>query len=325
MGSSPIPGNYYRSPPLDDANQSLHAVHTPYTANHTLPNDSDNSSEDSFPCPTPEVTNTDTPSPDPLPILPRPLLEGKHTLGQVHLDTGSHDPQPSLQIINLSPVRQEAPALHSNPGRALSPGTDGIAGPADEWTEADEGTTWEDYGPRPQVPQGYVLNEGADYVPFDICLPSGEMKPAKYIKLEYGEDPLVYGMIDGDPHQYVESFQATPFPSAGPLCTYTSSQLEFFEDNHNLRPEINSAVAHLYDKSAMAEVECYRINKKKLKHEYEELRQIQHDIWKQELTIGGCARRMAGARIYQDIEMVNRAWMRILMDEYKARRRGCRS
>ena len=99
------------------------------------------------------------------------------------------------------------------------------------------------------------------------------MKPAKYIKLKYGEDPLIYGMIDGDPHQYVESFQATPHLSAGPLRTYTSGQLEFFEDDHNLHPEVDSAVYHLYDKSALAEVECYRINKKKLKREYEELRQ----------------------------------------------------
>ena len=205
------------------------------------------------------------------------------------------------------------------------PGTAGADGPADEWEEADEGTTWEDYGPRLQVPKGYTLNKGVDYIPFNIHLPSREMKLAKYIKLKYGEDPLVYGMIDGDPHQYVESFQATPFPSAGPLRTYTSSQLEFFEDDHDLCPEINSAVAHLYDKSAMAEVECYQINKKKLKREYEELRQIQHNIWKRELTLGGCARCMAGARIYQRIELVNRARMRILMDEYKAHHRGRRS
>ena len=97
------------------------------------------------------------------------------------------------------------------------------------------------------------------------------MKPTKYIKIKYGEDPLVFGMIDGDPHQYIESFQATPFPSTGPLHTYTSSQLKFFEDNHDLCLEIDSAVAHLYDKSTMAKVECYRINKKKLKREYEEL------------------------------------------------------
>ena len=123
----------------------------------------------------------------------------------------------------------------------------------------------------------------------------------------------------------VTSFQATPFPSTGPLCAYTSSQLEFFEDDHNLHPEIDSAVTHLYDKSTMAEVECYQINKKKLKQEYEELWQVQHNIWKWELTLGGCACCMAGAHIYQHIELVNQARLCILMDEYKARHHGCRS
>ena len=205
------------------------------------------------------------------------------------------------------------------------PGVDGPSGLANEWLDVDLGTTWETYGPRPQVPKGYTLKEGADYIPFDICLPSGEMKLAQYIKLEYGEDPLVYGMVDGDPHQYVKSFQATPFPSAGPLCTYTSGQLEFFEDDHDLHPEVDSTVYHLYDKSVLAEVECYWINKKKLKCEYKELRQVQHDIWKRELTLGGCAHRMARAQIYQHIEVVNRARLCILMDEYKARRHGHRS
>ena len=151
------------------------------------------------------------------------------------------------------------------------------------------------------------------------------MKPAKYVKVEYGEDPLVYGMIDGDHHQYVESFQVTPFPSTRPLRTYTSGQLEFFKDDHDLRPEVDSTVYHLYDKSALAEVECYWINKKKLKREYEELQQVQHDIWKRELTLGGCAQCLAGARVYQRIEVVNRARLHILMDEYKARRCGRRS
>ena len=101
-----------------------------------------------------------------------------------------------------------------------------------------------------KVPEGYVLNEGADYIPFDIHLPSGEMKPAKYVKVKYGEDPLVYGMVDGDHHQYVESFQATPFPSAGPLRTYTSAQLEFFEEGHDLHPEVDSAMYHLMTKAS---------------------------------------------------------------------------
>ena len=246
-------------------------------------------------------------------------------MGQVHSDPGPQNSRPPVQVIHLSPARQEAQTLHNDTRGTPPPGTDGPPGHADEWPEVDLGATWEDYGPEPQVPKGYTLNEGVDYIPFDIRLPSGEVKLAKYIKLEYGEDPLVYGMIDGDPHQYVESFQATPFPSAGPLHTYTSGQLELFEEDHDLHPEVDSAVYHLYNKSVLAEVECYRINHKKLKCEYEELRQIQHDIWKRELTIGGCARRMAGAQIYQRIEAVNRAQLRILVDEYKAHRRGRRS
>ena len=288
-GSSPIRRDYYQPQTLIPANLSLHAAHTPYTTNHTLPNDSDDSSEDSFPCPTPEVADTTSPSPDPILIPPRPLLESEHTVGQVRSDPGPHHPRSPIQVIHLSPARQEALALCSDTRGTAPPGADGPPGHADKWPEVDLGTTWEDYGPKPEVPKGYVLNEGADYIPFDIWLPSGEMQPAKYIKIEYGKDPLVYGMIDGDHDQYVESFQATPFPSAGPLRTYTSSQLEFFEDDHDLCPEVDSTVYHLYDKSAMAEVECFRINKKKLKREYEELRQIQHDVWKRELTLGGCA------------------------------------
>ena len=215
--------------------------------------------------------------------------------------------------------------LRSDTGGMLSPAADGVTGPADEWPETDPGTTWEDYGPRPHIPPGYQLNEGANYVPFDIRLPSGKLKPTKYVKFEYGEDPLMYGMIDRDLHQYVESFQATPFPLAGPLRTYTSSQLEFFKDDHNLHPEIESAMYHLYDKGAMAEVECYWVNKKKLKREYEELRQVQHNIWKRKPTLGECTWRMAGAWILQRIEVSNQSKMRILMDEYKAPQRGCRT
>ena len=287
-GSSPICRDYYQPQTLIPTNMSLHAAHTPYTTDHPLP-DNATSSEDSFPCPTPEITTTNASSPDPIPIPPQPLMEGKHALGPVHPHAGSHNPQPPLQVIHIPEVDQEAQALRGDTGRPLSPGGNGADGSADEWPDVDPGTTWEDYGPRAPVPEGYVLNEGADYIPFDIRLPSGEVKPAQYIKIEYGEDPLVYGMIDGGHHQYVESFQVTPFPSTGPLCTYTLSQLEFFEDDHDLCPEVNSAVHHLYDKSAMAEVECYRINKKKLKQEYEELQQVQHNIWKRELTLGGCA------------------------------------
>ena len=139
------------------------------------------------------------------------------------------------------------------------------------------------------------MNNGLDYLPFDIRLPNGDYKPAKYIKIQWGKDPLIYGMIDGNPHQYVESFQATPMPSAGPFHTYTPSQLKFFKENHDLHPEIDEAAHQLYDKGVLAEMECYQCNKAALERNLREEAQIQNDIWKRRLTLGGCARHMAGA------------------------------
>ena len=55
-GSSPIHRDYYQPQTLIPTNLSLHAVHTLYTTDLSLPNHSNDSSEDSFPCPTPEVT-----------------------------------------------------------------------------------------------------------------------------------------------------------------------------------------------------------------------------------------------------------------------------
>ena len=167
-------------------------------------------------------------------------------MGQVHSDPGPHDPRSPLQIIHLSPARQEAQTLRSDTGGTLPSGADGPPGSADEWPEVNAGTTWEDYGPRPQVPKGYTLNEGADYVPFNIRLPSGEMKPAKYIKLEYGEDPLVYGMINGDPHQYVESFHVTflDYLYAIHMQTYSDCSFPFSISIHSSGMTLISVLLH---------------------------------------------------------------------------------
>ena len=113
-------------------------------------------------------------------------------------------------------------------------------------------------------------------------------------------------------------------PSAGPLRTYSPGQLEFFEENHDLRPEVDEAAHRLYDKGVLAEIECYRRNKVALERDLKEEAQIQNDIFKRQLTLAGCARRMAGARVLQRVEMLNRCKLRLLMQEYK-HRRGRRS
>ena len=63
-------------------------------------------------------------------------------------------------------------------------------------------------------------------------------------------------------------------PSAGPLCTYTPSQLEFFEAKHDLHPE-KEAMHQLYDHGALAKLECFCQNKVALAQDRVEQRQIQ--------------------------------------------------
>jgi DNA-binding transcriptional MerR regulator len=244
-------------------------------------------------------------------------------VGRLFPDLREHE-QPALPFANPSSPQEaeEAQATQVDAGTEVSPGAEDANGSADTWEDANQGLTWEDYGLPPA--KGFVLNEGLDYIPFDIRLPNGDYKPAKYIKVEWGEDPLIYGMIDGDPHQYVESLQASPMPSAGPLRTYTPSQLEFFEEDHALRPEVDEAAHRLYDKGVVAEIECYRRNKVALERDLREIKEIQDDAWKRQMTLAGCARRMAGARVLQRIESLNRSRLRLLMQEYK-RRRGRRS
>ena len=109
------------------------------------------------------------------------------------------------------------------------------------------------------------------------------------------------------------------------LWAYTLAQLKFFKEGHDLRPEIDNGVHQLHDKSTMAEVGCFCATKKGLAWDYEELRQVQHSIWKCEMTLAGCACHMAGARILQRIEVINQSKLRMLMEEYKHRHCGCQS
>ena len=161
----------------------------------------------------------------------------EHPVGPLPPDSWPHE-QPSLPLPN-PPSSQEAKEAQADTGGEVPSGAAGTDGSADAWEDANQGVTWADYRLPPA--KAFILNDRLDYVPFDIRLPNRDYKPAKYIKIEWGEDPLIYGMIDGNPHQYIESFQATPMPSVGPLCTYTPSQLEFFEENHDLCPEVDEA------------------------------------------------------------------------------------
>ena len=169
-------------------NLHLHAANTPYSAPTALDDEDSPShaSADSFPCPTPEpIPHTNT---EPIPIPPRPSTD--HPVGRLLPDSRAHE-QPSLPFPDppSSQEAEEVEAAQANTGAEVPSTTGDANGSADTWEDADPGITWADYGLPPA--KGFVLNEGLDYIPFDIRLPDGSYKPAKYIKIEWGEDPLV--------------------------------------------------------------------------------------------------------------------------------------
>ena len=297
-----------------------YAVHTPYSTPSTLVVEDTHShtSANSFPCPTPKpitIAHSSTTNTVPIPILLH--LASKHPLGSLYSDTGLLDPRSPLPIPHSTLPHQEAQEVQADTGGEETPRDPSPDEQADEWEDANQGVTWEDYG-LSTVLKGFILNEGINYIPFNITLPGGATQPAKYIKVEWGEDPRVYRMIQGNPHQYVESFQATPYPSTRPFHTYTHSQLEFFKMHHILRPEVDNAIAGTYDQSITAEVDCYCYNKEGLKCDQREYDKLGDAIWKWQLTLAGCVHCLAGTRVLQRIEMVNRACLELLMQGYKS-------
>ena len=109
--------------------------------------------------------------------------------GQAHcgITTSGHKasgfPIPFTTPHSSSPS-QEAKEVQEDTGGAVPPGAASTDNQADEWEDANQGLTWEAYGNQSKVPPGFVLNDGVDYVPFKIQLPSGELKGAQYIKIE---------------------------------------------------------------------------------------------------------------------------------------------
>ena len=200
---SPIRQDYYIPQMLiyTPDNLHLHAAHTPYSAPTTLDTEDthNHTSADSFPCPTPELIPLTNTNPIPIPLCP----VTEHPVGPLPLDSWAHE-QPSLPLPNPLSL-QEAEEAQANTGGEVLTGAAGTDGSADAWEDANQGVTWADYRLPPA--KGFVLNDGLDYVPFNIHLLNGDYKPAKYIKIRWGEDPLIYGMIDGDPHQYVVTFE----------------------------------------------------------------------------------------------------------------------
>ena len=132
-------------------------------------------------------------------------------------------------------------------------GRDGTPDDAEAWQDADLLSSWDNYG-LDQSPPGFVLNKGPNFINFQVPLPGGKTMQAHYIKIEWTDDPIVYGKLEGDPHTYFEYIHATPYYTDQPIRAYTPTQLSLFDFDHPLCNDVDDAMAWIGDRTLQGEI-----------------------------------------------------------------------
>ena len=142
---------------------------------------------------------------------------------------------------------------------------------------------------------------------------------AHYIKVEWTDDPIVYGKLEGDDHTYFEYLHATPHHSDSPIQTYSPTQLSLFDFDHPLHDNVNDALAWIGDRTLQAEICQQRRGKMWIANAEKELQEAQDNLWKLRLAHNGCARRLAHAQAYFQLGTANKKQLSNLVTEYLAK------
>jgi hypothetical protein len=105
------------------------------------------------------------------------------------------------------------------------------------------------------TPEGFVHNQGLNYVPFHIPTTNGRsVTPAKWVKVHMGVNPMVWGCLYKGGVVYQGDVHATPDCDHGPTPEYTNEQLLCIHSDYRLRHEVDEALEQIGDKSLIAEV-----------------------------------------------------------------------
>ena len=262
------------------------------------------------------------PSPNILSIRLHP--EEDHPVGPLPADEGGPHQQPPVLHIHILSDDEEAAPLPDQPRSPEDVGRDGTPGDTETWEDADLPSSWDDYG-LDESPRGFVLNKGPNFVNFQITLPGGVKKQAHYIKVEWTDDPIIYGKLKDDEHTYFEYLHATPYHADTTIRAYSPTQLALFDFDHPLKNDVDDATAWIGDRSLQAEIPRRRRTKKCLEHAQKEEKEAQDNVWRLQLEYDSCAKRLANANAYLRLGTANKKRLNNLVVEYLARRRGRRS
>ena len=257
-----------------------------------------------------------TPSPDILPIWPRP--EDDHPVGPLPADEGGAHQGPPVLHIDIPSDHEEAPSILDQSRSEEDVGRDGAPDDALSWKDADPPSSWDDYG-LDRSPPGFVLNKGPNFINFQVPLPGGKTMQAHYIKIEWTDDPIVYGKLEDDPHTYFEYIHATPYYTDQPIRANTPTQLSLFDFNHPLCNNVDDAMAWIGDRTLQGEIVRRRRGKICIEHAEKELQEAQDNVWRLRLEYDSCAKRLSNTNTYFRLGTANKKRLSNLVTEYLAR------
>jgi hypothetical protein len=124
------------------------------------------------------------------------------------------------------------------------------------------------------TPNGFVHNQGLNYVPFHIPTTNGRgTAPAKYVMVRMGINPTVAGCMYKGGVVYQGDVHAAPSHDHGD-CTpdYTHEQLRHFRIDYTRRDKVDEALEHIGNKSLLAEVSRFRGT-------VDTMKRLQDEIW----------------------------------------------
>ena len=307
--------------PTTDANTG----NTPFVRLAELASDSDENTNPSsprvffpsntepIPIPPPNCTRYGSHSPPPAPPF--------NDLGLLYSYAGDENPLSSIpqgEDQEGQEDGQEAKAVLPDARRVQGAGDACISGDADKWVHADLPGTWEAAG-LPTPPEGYKLNRGAAYYPLEITKEDRSKCIADFVKVKWGNDPIICGRLQGDSHIYFDYLHAIPIGLPQPIRTYSKSNVELFKDDHVLSEEINDTVEWIGDVSLKAKLQRWRYEACRLDYLEKERELINTEEWKLQLAHAGTTRRLAGADFEGRLRRGNRGKMDALITEYKRR------
>jgi hypothetical protein len=271
------------------------------------------------PSPTPPCSNP-LPIPYSEPTIVPPPVKRQHSLGALSTNSRrSHSRSPVPLYHPYAKKSSETSEVHCATRGVEGGGDLGTVTDTDGWTDADTFLSWEDQAnASPPIP-GFRLNCGQDFIPCQIQDAQGNMWPAKWTRLDRGDDTYVAGIRANSPNAHSQRLRALPSHDLTSVPTYLPSDLYFFEIDHPCRFEIDDALVEEGDHTLGAEVRRYRAQHMAMKSALASMKDAQARYYHALVERQDSIRHLEGADALERIMNINGTLIRDGLERYKER------